>query len=81
MRMIMDTAMAMIITITTIIPIMIEIACGKLGLLLPPLAGEGWGGGGSDRVRVPPPCPSPANAGEDVAAWAFACEALRGALG
>ena len=79
MRMIMDTAMAMIITITTIIPIMIEIACGKLGLLLPPLAGEGWGGGGSDRVRVPPPCPSLANAGEDVAA--FACEALRGALG
>ena len=81
MRMIMDRAMAMIITITIIIPIMIEIACGKLGLLLPPLAGEGWGGGGSDRVRVPPPCPSLANAGEDVAAWSFACEALRGALG
>src|SRR5262249_55978246 len=46
-------------------------ASGELGLLPPPLAGEGWGGGervhmnffaGSPRSRrVPPPYPSPAS--------------------
>jgi hypothetical protein len=79
MPMITGRAMIMGITITAIITTMIEIACRKLGLLPPPLAGEGWGGSLSDRVRVPPPCPSPARGGGDAEAPAFACERARGA--
>jgi hypothetical protein len=42
-------------------------ASGKLGLLPPPLAGEGWGGGAlhGRSLCLPPPYPSPASGGGD----------------
>src|SRR5262245_63207564 len=38
----------------------------ELGVLPPPLAGEGWGGGGKhESCCMPPPCPSPPSGGGD----------------
>src|SRR5712691_7051187 len=46
---------------------------GDLGVLPPPLAGEGWGGGGLHQSScVPPPCPSPASGRGDAVAPAIA---------
>jgi hypothetical protein len=74
--MITGTAIIMAMGITTIT--MIKGACHKLGLLPPPLAGEGWRGGASD--RMPASCPSPASGRGDAGALAFACERSGGAM-
>src|SRR6516165_3633400 len=45
----------------------------RLGVLPPPLAGEGWGGGElAESCCVPPPCPSPASGGGDAVAQVMA---------
>ena len=72
----MITGTAMVMMITTIT--MTKGACHKLGLLPPPLAGEGWRGGASD--RMPPSSPSPASGRGDAGALAFACERSGGAM-
>ena len=57
----MVMGMITIMMITTVM--MIKAAYHKLGLLPPPLAGEGWGGEGVDQIACPLPVPPP-QAGE-----------------
>ena len=85
MPMITGTTTAIIITATTTTMIrvtfeLVHYPRRRLGLLPPPLAGEGWGGGDqAHRFCVPAPYPSLASGGGDAVAPAVEITRLRGA--